>query len=102
MPRHPLRLIVSDDKRMTTYDGPATVIADGTEYEVSTRLAITTDGRMKEWGGSLEAPDGAAAWAIFNASSVKLRIGDREGDFIAKGSSAAMDIQGSGRPPFGG
>ncbi|MFE6482408.1 DUF4873 domain-containing protein [Streptomyces sp. NPDC057757] len=87
---------------MTTYDGPATVIADGTEFEVTAQLTITTDGRMKEWGGSLDVPDGSAAWTIFDARSAKLRVGDREGDFIAKGSSPAMDIQGSGRPPFGG
>ncbi|MGW0821822.1 hypothetical protein [Streptomyces sp. NPDC002845] len=82
---------------MTTYDGPATVIADGTEYEVTAQLTDTS----REWYGSLDVPDGAAAWAIFEADDTKLRIGDRDGDFIAKGGSPDMTIQGSGRPPFG-
>lgn len=86
---------------MTTYDGPATVIADGTEYQVTAQLTITTDGRLEEWGGTLDVLDGADAWTIFDADTVKLRIGDREGDFLAKDGSPTMDIQGSGRPPFG-
>lgn len=86
---------------MTTYDGPATVIADGTEHEVTAHLTITTDGHRKEWYGSLDVADGEAAWAIFEADDTKLRIGARDADFIAKDSNTDMDIQGSGRPPFG-
>lgn len=83
---------------MTTYDGPATVIADGAEYEVTAKLS-TIPGR--EWYGSLDVPDGDAAWAIFNTSDRTLRIGDREASFVAKGAGTDMVITGSGRPPFG-
>ncbi|MFJ7049035.1 DUF4873 domain-containing protein [Streptomyces sp. NPDC101112] len=82
---------------MTTYDGPATVTADGTEYEVTARLTSTS----REWYGSLDVRDGDAAWTIFNAGDRTLRIGDREASFIAKGGGTDMDIEGSGRPPFG-
>lgn len=82
---------------MTTYDGPATVIADGAEYKVTAQLISAS----REWYGSLVVPDGEAAWAIFEADDTKLRIGDRYADFIAKDGSTDMDIQGSGRPPFG-
>ncbi|MCL6733303.1 DUF4873 domain-containing protein [Streptomyces neyagawaensis] len=82
---------------MTTYDGPATVTADGAEYEVTARLTSTS----REWYGSLDVADGAAAWAIFDADDTTLRIGDREASFVAKGGGTDMDIQGSGRPPFG-
>ncbi|WP_330349585.1 DUF4873 domain-containing protein [Streptomyces sp. NBC_00582] len=82
---------------MTTYDGPATVIADGTEYEVTAQLTSTS----REWYGSLEVPDGTAASAIFEADNTKLRIGARDADFLSQDGSTDMDIQGSGRPPFG-
>ncbi|MFE2041662.1 hypothetical protein ACFXAZ_12160 [Streptomyces sp. NPDC059477] len=82
---------------MTTYNGPATVIADGTEYEATARLTSTSN----EWYGSLEVPDSGAAWDIFNARDRKLCIGDREAAFTAKSAATDMDIKGSGRPPFG-
>lgn len=91
---------------MTTYEGPATVIADGTEYHVTAHLTLTSSGGgLKEWYGSIEAQDEGAAWNIAESRDAKLRIGDgRDGSFFADGSAAGstgMTIQGSGQPPFG-
>lgn len=83
---------------MTTYDGPATVIADGTEHEVTAQLTSTS----REWYGSLTVADGTAASAIFGADDTRLRIGSRDADFLANDGNTDMDIKGSGRPPFGG
>ena len=105
VPSHPPTPIMGNDEPMTTYDGPATVIADGTEYEVTASLTLTDDGRLKEWHGSLDTPSEEAAWNIFEADNTKLRIGQgRQGSFFAVRSEAGatdMDIQGSGPAPFG-
>lgn len=91
---------------MTTYNGPATVVASDIEYTVTAELAITTDGGLREWHGTLTAPDEATAWAIFNSNDTRLRLGDgRKGSFIAgafDADSAELRIQGSGPAPFGG
>jgi hypothetical protein len=90
---------------MTTYNGPATVTADGTQYEVTAQLTVTPVGHLKEWYGSLQAQDDAAAWNILNASTAILRVAEgRESAFTATGSSAGsneLDIQGGGPAPFG-
>ncbi|KJK40238.1 hypothetical protein UK15_07760 [Streptomyces variegatus] len=91
---------------MTTYQGPATAIAGGTEYPVTADLAIATDGFLKEWSGTIIAEDEGAAWAIFNEDdTTALRIGEeRSGVFIAgtfNADSAELRIQGSGPAPFG-
>jgi hypothetical protein len=90
---------------MTTYDGPATVIASDAEHPVTAELAITANGGLKEWHGTITAQDEPAAWAIFNDNDTKLRIGDgREGNFIAgtfNADTAELRIQGSGPAPFG-
>ncbi|MFM9542312.1 DUF4873 domain-containing protein [Streptomyces turgidiscabies] len=90
---------------MTTYDGPATVIADGAEHEVAAHLAISTDGRLKEWHGTLDTQDDGAAWQIQEARSATLRTTDgREGTFFPvrlEVGSTELEIQGSGHAPFG-
>lgn len=103
------------DGSMATYDGPATVIAGGAEYEVQALLRSTADevrvpggGRMRgltEWGGTLEASDEGAAWNIHQEDMATLRAEDgREGQFIVTNTeigAATLEIKGSGRPPFG-
>ncbi|MFJ4990056.1 hypothetical protein ACIP9H_40450 [Streptomyces sp. NPDC088732] len=91
---------------MTTYNGPATVVASGTEYPVTAELTISTDGAMKEWRGTITAQDEAAAWEIFNTDSPKLRIDPdgQERDFITwtyDADAADVSIHGSGPAPFG-
>jgi hypothetical protein len=97
---------MGDDDPMTTYDGPATVTADGEEYEVTAHLAISTSGGMREWLGSLTTLSDGATWNIQEADTTTLRIGQgREGTFTATHAvvgSTQMQIQGSGLPPFGG
>ncbi|WP_086765391.1 DUF4873 domain-containing protein [Streptomyces bobili] len=91
---------------MTTYDGPATAIVRDAEYPVTADLAITTDGGLQEWHGTITAESEEAAWAIFNDNDTKLRIDDhRSGNFIAgtfNADTAELRIQGSGPAPFGG
>jgi len=90
--------------RMTTYEGSATVIADGAEHQVAAQLAIATDDSTKEWSGTVVAHDEAAAWAIYNCNDTKLRTDSREGEFIAvafNADTAELRVQGSGPAPFG-
>lgn len=105
-PTRPLAPLVGHDVGMTTYDGPATVTADGEEYEVTANLAIASSGGLKEWHGSLTALSDGASWNIQEADTTTLRIGQgREGAFIATHAvigSTQMQIQGSGLPPFEG
>lgn len=101
---------------MDTYDGPATVIAGGEEYEVTASLEITTDhvpvrgGQplrgLREWHGTLHARDDDAAWNIHQADEPRLRVegGTREGQFIVTNTQVGENelvIQGSGPAPFG-
>lgn len=86
---------------MTTYDGPATATADGTEYDVTAHLG----GGLREWRGAIEAEDDGAAWQIQEARSATLRTAEgSEGKFFAihlQAGSTELQIQGSGQPPFG-
>ncbi|MEX3206054.1 hypothetical protein [Streptomyces acidiscabies] len=91
---------------MTRYEGPATALAGGIEYPVTAELAISTDGGLKEWSGTITAEGEEAAWAIFNENNTTLlRIGDaRSGVFITgtfNADTAELRIQGSGPAPFG-
>ena len=91
---------------MTTYNGPATVIAGGKEYPVTAELAILEDGGFKEWRGTLICESTKVAWDIFDENAeTLLLIGDTTGVFIAGTFNADTDglgIQGSGPAPFGG
>ena len=89
---------------MTTYQGPAVVSANGTEYSVSADLEIIDHGGLKEWIGTLTAEGEGAAWEIFNDNDTALQIGDRSGGFVPGNvnlDTAVLDIRGSGPAPFG-
>lgn len=105
VPSHPLTPIMGNDQPMTTYDGPATATADGTEHDVTARLTISTDGHLKEWRGSIVAETHDAAAAIHEASTTTLRTHTpREGVIIVVGwtaGSTELIVQGSGPAPFG-
>lgn len=105
VPSHPVTPIMSNDEPMTTYDGPATATADGTEHDVTAHLTITADGRLKEWRGSIVAETREAAAAIHEADTTTLRTGTpHEGTIIVVGwtaGSSELTVQGSGPAPFG-
>ncbi|WP_372350879.1 hypothetical protein [Streptomyces sp. KL116D] len=90
---------------MTTYDGPATVIASGTEYPVTAVLDISTRGTGNTWHGVITAEDEYVAWEIFNDEDTQLRIEDRlPGGFTAGSFDAAkaeLKVRGQGLVPFG-
>ncbi|QXE36966.1 hypothetical protein KQY30_24900 [Streptomyces sp. GMY02] len=90
---------------MTTYHGPASVLIDNAEYEVTAQLVITLDRNLKEWHGSLQTDGEEAAWNIWDADQPRLSInGGTEGDFIVTNyqtGSNELIIQGSGPAPFG-
>ncbi|WP_405924866.1 hypothetical protein [Streptomyces sp. NBC_00035] len=104
-PAQPLTQLTGEDGPMTTYDGPATATADGTEHDVTADLTLTTDGHLKEWHGTLTTQDQNAAADIYEARVTTLRTGTpRAGDFIATHwsvGSTDLTIQGSGPAPFG-
>ncbi|WP_143673020.1 hypothetical protein, partial [Streptomyces sp. b94] len=78
---------------MRTYEGPATVLVDGMEYEVEATLELRTEqvpvpggGKLRglsEWRGTLHAQDDGAAWGIYEADQPVIRIDGREGLFIS-------------------
>ncbi|MGW3410256.1 hypothetical protein [Streptomyces sp. NPDC000888] len=90
---------------MTTYDGPATATADGAEYDVTAHLAITAEGHLQVWHGSLTAQTESDAAAIWEASTTTLHTGSSgEGDFMKRhwnAGSTELTIRGSGPAPFG-
>jgi hypothetical protein len=90
---------------MSTYDGPAWVTsANGQEIEVHAVLHDMTDTRsgLRSWDGTLTGP---ADWFTLMGETIKLRIGDRSGEFLLRHSDLArpdapVSIQGSGPAPF--
>ncbi|MFF3848029.1 DUF4873 domain-containing protein [Streptomyces sp. NPDC002328] len=85
-----------------SYQGPATVIADGAEVSVKADLQIHQEpGGMTSWDGSLQADPSVDFW---DADETRLRMPDgREGAFIATRGvvgSSEVEIQGSGPAPF--
>ncbi|MFC8408537.1 hypothetical protein ACFUG9_33980 [Streptomyces griseoincarnatus] len=89
---------------MTSYQGPATVDASGTEYPVVADLYVDTEGPFKVWRGTVTAADEGAAWEIFNDNHTKLRIDDRESGLMAdtfNADTAELRVHGSGPAPFG-
>ncbi|MEU9861318.1 hypothetical protein AB0D99_10600 [Streptomyces sp. NPDC047971] len=99
---------------MATYEGPATVTADGAEYDVQASLELTTDsvpvpGRapmqgLPSWHGTLHVTDDEAEWNIFQADEKSIQIDGRVGQFITTNSQVGTGeivIKGSGTAPFG-
>lgn len=108
---------------MGAYDGPATVIADGTPYEVHAVLwcarvapppPVRSFGGLSQpvgegginWGGTVHAADGTDAWAIERANSLSLRTDDdREAaPFTVPNTgnpeTGLLPIRGGGMVPF--
>ncbi|MEW2567644.1 hypothetical protein [Streptomyces sp. NPDC047070] len=104
-PTRLIRQLLGQDGRMSTYDGPATATADGTEHSVTARLTITTDGHLQEWSGTVTTQDQDDAATIWEAGTTTLHTGtSREGSFITTHwsvGSTELTIQGTGPAPFG-
>ncbi|MFD9047668.1 DUF4873 domain-containing protein [Streptomyces zaomyceticus] len=90
---------------MTTYEGPATVVADGNEFPVDADLTLTSGPGLREWYGNLATSDEEATWRIQEASTTTIQINDGPAaSFIATAArlgGTEVRIQGSGAPPFG-
>ncbi|MEU3836494.1 hypothetical protein IFE09_11305 [Streptomyces microflavus] len=99
---------------MATFEGPATVLANGVEYEVEASLSSSTEevrvpggGHLRgltEWRGTLQTRTSDDAWNIYQADQPTLRADGRDGAFICTGTQAestSIDINGSGPAPFG-
>ncbi|MEU3426605.1 DUF4873 domain-containing protein [Streptomyces gardneri] len=99
---------------MERYDGPATVTADGADFEVEASLEMTTEmvpvaggtplRGLSTWYGTLEVQDDEAAWNIHQADQALLRIDGRDGQFIVTNTQVGtneLTIKGSGPAPFG-
>lgn len=97
----------------SAYVGPAEVLIDDTEHHVTADLWTHTDtvhvtpgqtmDGLKSWGGTITGLNEAAAWELSQGDTCRLRVGDREGDFIpADGNlnGGPLGIQGSGPAPF--
>ncbi|MDD9375161.1 hypothetical protein M8Z33_00450 [Streptomyces sp. ZAF1911] len=105
---------------MGSYDGRATVITNGSEYEVhadlwcrpappqiarSFAVSSPVGGGGIDWGGTLHASGEADAFAMHDASSLTLRLDDgAEASFtFQKGGdlgAGTLPIRGSGTVPF--
>lgn len=102
---------------MRLYDGPATVVVEGAEYEVRASLWTTRGNRrvrsmgggrtslrgLDKWGGVLTVDDSAAAWAIWQAEEPELRLPEGgRGRFITVRTTAGgpIEIKGNGASPY--
>jgi hypothetical protein len=86
-----------------SYRGPATVLHNGTEIEVTADLTVDRSGALESWEGVLRAP-GKEFWDVYQADSKELRLPDgRVGAFITRryiAESDTLPITGSGAAPF--
>lgn len=85
-----------------SYQGSATVVADGAEFPVEADLQLHREPNgWKSWDGSLQADPSADFW---DADETRLRMPDgKEGKCFATRSvagSGEWEIQGSGPAPF--
>ncbi|KQZ19954.1 hypothetical protein EES45_00445 [Streptomyces sp. ADI97-07] len=91
--------------RMTTYQGPVTVVAGDVEASMQADLSITERDRMKSWGGCLADYEDADMFKVLTVGTAFVRLPDgQEGRFVLKGKlapgQAAMGVIGSGPAPF--
>ncbi|WP_189146830.1 DUF4873 domain-containing protein [Streptomyces lacrimifluminis] len=101
---------------MRTYQGRATVIVEGAEYEVDADLwsesghvrvaamgDVSSVKGLASWGGTLDANHEEACWNILNGGVMRLQLRDGgEGEFLASGGTLGgpVRITGNGEPPF--
>lgn len=85
---------------MSTYAGPAILVAEDVEHDVQVDLWVEQDGPLKRWVGNLQADGDHATWEAFNQNaSIRLPSG-REATVILKNAGSHVRIVGSGVPPF--
>lgn|GEM_PF-5443110 len=89
---------------MTTYNGPATIVAGDVEIEVEATLATSFDGALTSWAGSVEAEGGEDFYEVMRSDDVKIRMPDgSEGAIVPTHTSVGtgqLEVQGSGKAPF--
>ncbi|MFJ9177077.1 hypothetical protein [Streptomyces sp. NPDC102360] len=99
-------------------DDHASVLADGTAYDVHARLTshttritarafndTTTEDGLTDWYGTIDITDDTAVWAISQADEPKLRLanGEERTFFVADSTpdGTGLSIRGNGSVPFG-
>ncbi|WP_143674292.1 MULTISPECIES: hypothetical protein [Streptomyces] len=85
------------------YESKAHVVIDGEAIPVYARFTTFTDGPLKEWHGSVSAPEAGLGFKLASADRVLLRMPDgKEGVIIATRADGteATTFTGSGPAPI--
>lgn len=90
---------------MSNYQGPATLVAGGSEMSVHATLSGSLSGQVQQWGGSVQTDDTADDFFLhMEEDDVTIRLPDgREGAVVATHTaigSGRLRVSGSGATPF--
>ncbi|MGW6912537.1 hypothetical protein ACWGB8_01745 [Kitasatospora sp. NPDC054939] len=89
---------------MSSYSGPAEIIAGDIQAPAYVDLNSYDSGGFRAWSGTIDVDTDGDAWAVFQASQIVLCLPDgREGNVVAtnlQAGSTGIAVIGSGPAPF--